>query len=237
MTTAPTTAITTDDIARIAAMGRTTGELIEAWGTLMLTLTADWETGAKAANLDPNRSTRHENCGPGAPPQPGCPDCPHDVPADPTGEAAIATARGRTAAELRERLARYHDDAAWLRDMAHVLAPIVPPSIIATAKTDDRWCIHHLAIGLCEPRYQTSKDCRWCYDFRALWQANPPNSLLRQLDDHRKGTGKRITEARIKSALEAEGHILADVDGITQSIGKARGRTGKPNQNQKRKAG
>lgn len=216
---------TQTDIPRIAATIRVAGELLEVHGELMLDLTSDWAAGAKAANLDPDsRGNRWET------------DDNGDVwaiPADPTGEA-ILHARSEVATELRKRLARMTEDAQWLRDMAHVLAPVALPS--TTNARADAWCSHHLKVGLCEPRKNGSDRntlCRWCSDFWALWQSLPPLSLVR--DRHE---GKRISVERAKAALEAEGAIVKEVDGVTKIIRQARrGRTGRPNQNTKRKAG
>jgi hypothetical protein len=49
--------------------------------------------------------------------------------------------------------------------------------------------------------------------------------------------GRRITEQSIKAALAADGLILEDVKGVTKAVRAARGRTGRPNQNEKKKAG
>lgn len=213
--------IQTKDVPRVAAAIRTAGELLDVWGELMLTLTADWSSGAKAANLDPDtRGHRWETDDDGQV---------WAVPSDPTGEAAIAQARADMAPELRKRLARMTDDAQWVRDLAHVLAPIVPPS--SMNDRDERWCDHHLRVGLCEPRHR-GDCCRFCYDFRLTWNVLPPVSLVR--DRH---NGKRITEGAVRAALQADGLILQEVGGITKAVRKARGKTGRPNQNSKRKAG
>lgn len=210
--------ITTSDVPRVAAAIRTAGELFEAHGELMLTLTADWAAGMKAANLDPdsggNRWETDEHGDVWA------------VPSDPTGEAVL-NARADLHAELRKRLDRIHADAQWLRDTAHVLAPIVAPS--SMNEPDDRWCSHHIRIGLAEPRHRNDL-CRWCYDFMLVWKVRPPVSLLRDRHD-----GKKITDQRIKSALEADGLILKEVGGVTKAVRQGRG--GRANQNQKRKAG
>lgn len=215
--------ITKADVQRVAAAIRTAGELFEVHGELMLQVTADWAAGAKAANLDPNtRGNRWETC------DPECPDCPHQVIADPTGDAALR-ARTEMAQDLQRHLEMAVTAAHWLRDAAHVLAPIVPPSTMN--QRDDLWCTHHLKVGLCEVRHR--KDlCRFCADFMALWQVRPPVSLLR--DRHQ---GKRITERAVKDALAADGVILQEVGGVTKAIRKARGSTGRPNQNSKCKAG
>ena len=213
--------ITSSDVPRVAAAIRVAGELFEVHGDLMLTLTADWSAGAKAANLDPDSGgNRWENCG-----DPFCRECPHAKPSDPTGEAAIAERRDFMASELQARLARMVDDAQWLKDAAHVLAPIVPPSTMN--EKNDLWCSHHLKIGLCEVRHRNDL-CRYCGDFMALWNVRPPVAILR--DRHH---GKRITEPMVKAALEADGVILKTVGGITKAVREARG-SRKPNQNEKR---
>jgi hypothetical protein len=89
----------------------------------------------------------------------------------------------------------------------------------------DLWCTHHLRIGLCEPRWRGT-DCRYCYDFMALWKMRPPVSILR--DRHH---GKRITERSVKAALEADGLILHEVGDVTKAVRQNR----RPNQNQKRR--
>jgi hypothetical protein len=206
--------IQSSDVPRVAATIRVAGELFEVHGDLMLSLTSDWAAGAKAANLDPTTRGNQWDV-----------DNECHVANDPTGEAAIR-ARADMAVELQGRLERIVADCQWLRDTAHVLAPIVPPSTMNDK--DDLWCSHHLKIGLCEVRH--AKDlCRYCYDFMALWQVRPPVSILR--DRHH---GKRITESMVKSALEADGVLLSTVGGVTRAVRQARGsRT--PNQNQKRK--
>jgi hypothetical protein len=214
--------ITPADVPRTAAQIRTAGELWEMHGDLMLATLEDWKAGAKAANLDPNsRGNRYEEC------DVPCEHCPHPVPSDPTGEGMLR-ARAELGDELQKRMTRMVDDALWLRDTAHVLAPIVPPSTMNDPS--DLWCSHHLRLGLCEPRHRNDL-CRYCGDFLALWKVRPPIGILR--DRHQ---GKRITEARVKEALAADGVILQTVGGVTKAIRQARG-TGKRNQNQKRKAG
>lgn len=209
--------ITTADVLRVAAAGRLAGELLEMHGQLMLSLAADWSVGAKAANLDPDsRGNRYEACD-----DPTCMECPHAIPSDPTGEAVLH-ARRELHADMQKRLTRWLSDSQWIRDMAHVLAPIVPPSTMN--EKDDRWCDHHLRIGMCEPRHRNDL-CRFCYDFMLLWKVRPPVALLKDRQD-----GRRITEVAIKAALEADGLILQEVAGVTKAIRAAR----KPNQNSKR---
>lgn len=204
--------VTKNDVTRVAAAIRTAGELFEVHGALMLDLTDDWASGAKAANLDPNsRGNRVEDG--------------EMVPNDPTGEAAIH-ARAELHPQLQACLTRMVADAQWLRDMAHVLAPIVPPSTMN--EKDERWCSHHLRIGLCEPRHRRDL-CRFCSDFMNLWRVAPPVALLRE-----RQQGKRLTEATIKAALEADGVIIQEVGTVSKAIRTARGRTGRPNQNQKK---
>lgn len=213
--------ITSSDVPRVAAAMRVAGELFEVHGTLMLALTDDWQAGAKAANLDPDSGgNRWEDCG-----SPPCPECPHALPSDPTGEAAIAARRRETAIELHVRLARMVDDAQWVRDLAHVLAPIVPPSTMNDK--NDLWCDNCLRVGLANPRHR-GNECRDCYEFRLMWQVPRPVSIIR--DRHH---GKRITEPMVKAALEADGVILKTVGGVTKAVRQARGGR-KPNQNQKK---
>lgn len=213
--------VTSADVPRVAATIRVAGELFEVHGDLMLSLLAEWQAGARAANLDPDSGgNRWEDCS-----TPARPCCPHALPSDPTGEAAIAQARVDLAVELQARLDRIVKDAQWLKDTAHVLAPIVPPSTM-NAK-DDLWCGHHLKIGLAEVRHRNDL-CRYCSDFMALWNVRPPVSILR--DRH---LGKRITEPMVKAALEADGVLLQTVGGVTKAVRQARsGR--KPNQNERR---
>jgi hypothetical protein len=211
------------DRPRIAATWRLAGELYEVHGDTALATFDDWRTGPRAANLDPEQGgNRWEPCG-----DIDCRECPHAKPADPTGEAAINQRRDAFAEEFRSRVERMTEDAMWVRDAFHVLAPIVPPSTM-NAK-DDLWCSHHLRIGLCEVRHRNDL-CRTCSDFLALWGIRPPVSLLR--DKHQ---GKRWTEKMVKAALEADGVILKTVGGVTKAVREARGGR-KPNQNEKRKA-
>lgn len=212
--------VTASDVPRVAATIRVCGELFEVHGELMLNLTADWAAGAKAANLDPDSGgNRWEPCG-----DPFCTECPHAMPSDPTGEAAIAARRGEVAAELQTRLDRINADAQWVRDLAHVLAPIVPPSTMNDR--NDLWCDNCLRVGLANPRHRGA-ECRDCYDFRLMWQVPRPPSLIR--DRH---LGKTITMPKVKAALEAEGVILKTVGGVTKAVRQAR--SGKANQNQKK---
>jgi hypothetical protein len=211
--------ITTADVPRVAAAGRLAGELLEVHGNLMLTLASDWSAGAKAANLDPDsRGNRYESCD-----DPTCMECPHAIPSDPTGEAVLH-ARKELHADMQQRLKRWLSDSQWIRDMAHVLAPIVPPSTMN--EKDDRWCSNHLRVGLAEPRWR-GEECRSCYDFRLLWKIHQPVSIMRDRSD-----GKRITEAMVKAALEADGLILTEVAGVTKAVRGAR--AGKANQNRKK---
>lgn len=211
------------DLPRVSAAIRLAGELLEVHGDLMLSLTDAWAQGAKAANLDPDsRGNRWELLDDGTV---------VPMPSDPTGEAVLA-ARIDTRAELHKRLERMAEDAYWIRDMAHVLAPVALPSQV-NAK-GDIWCTHHLQVGICEPRKgKTDRNtlCRWCSDFWALWNALPPLSLVRARAEKRT-----ITQAMVKDALEKDGIRLEEVKGVTKAIRQARpGGTGKPNQNQKRK--
>lgn len=215
--------ITASDVTRVAAAIRLAGELFEVHGELMLNLTNDWRNGAKAANLDPDSGgNRWERCG-----DPTCRECPHALPADPTGEAAIADARSDLAAELQVRLSRLVDDAHWIRDTAHVLAPIVLPTTVN--EKNDLWCSHHLKVGFCEVRHRGDL-CRYCSDFMSLWKVRPPVSILRD-----RQQGKRITEQAVKDALAADGLILSTVGGVTKALRQTR--PPKRNQNEKRRAG
>lgn len=207
------TQITTSDVPRVAAVIRVAGELFEVHGDLMLRLTDDWQAGAKAANLDPSTRGNQWDV-----------DNECHVPNDPVGEAAIV-ARADLATELQARLARIVEDSMWLRDTAHVLAPIVPPSTMN--EKNDLWCSHHLRIGIAEVRHR-GELCRVCDDFMRLWQVRPPVSLLR--DRHE---GKTWTEVRVKQALEADGNILQTVAGVTKAVRVARPAR-KKNQNEKK---
>lgn len=211
--------VTPADIPRVAATIRLAGELLEVHGHLMLQLTNDWTTGPNAANLDPDTGGNQWET-----------DEHGDVwaiPTDPTGEAAITANRTDLANQLQTRLTRIIDDAQWLRDTAHVLAPIVPPSTMN--ERNDLWCTHHLRIGLCEVRHR-GEDCRYCYDFLTLWKIRPPITILRD-----RQAGKRITEQAVKDAIAADGAILQTVGGVTKALRQAR--PTKRNQNQKRKTG
>lgn len=216
--------ITKTEIPRVSSAGISTGELIGVHGDLMLDLADDWRAGAKAANLDPDSGgNRWENCT-----EPPAPCCPHAKPSDPTGEAAI-TQRADFAAELAIRLERWHADSLWLRDAAHVMAPVVPPSTM-NDPASDLWCAHHLRVGICEVRHRNDL-CRFCDDFLKLWKAKPPISIVKDRND-----GKRITEKMVKAALEQEGYRLDEVGKVDKAVKAARGATGRPNQNTKQKA-
>lgn len=218
--------ITASDVPRVAAAMRVAGELFEVHGGLMLSLTSDWQAGAKAANLDPDSGgNRWENCGPNN--QVGCLQCPHAIPSDPTGEAAVAARRVEMASELQIRLERLVADAQWIRDAAHVLAPIVPPSTMNAR--DTILCVNCLRIGLGSPRHRGDL-CRECYEFKLMWQVPRPPTLIKWRHD-----GRPLNDKIVKQALEAEGMIVKTVGGVTKAIRQARSR--KPNQNQKKKAG
>jgi hypothetical protein len=210
------------DVPRVAATVRVAGELFEVHGALMLQLTHDWSAGAKAANLDPDSGgNRWEPCG-----DPTCQECPHAVPSDPTGEAVLALRRGDLAVELQGRLERVVADCQWLRDMAHVLAPIVPPSTMNDK--DDRWCSNCLRAGLANPRWRAT-ECRNCYEFRLAWKVPQPLSLVKCR--HMRG---KVTPKMEREALEADGLILQTVGGVTKAVRQARGSTGRSNQNRKK---
>jgi hypothetical protein len=93
---------------------------------------------------------------------------------------------------------------------------------------DERWCSHHIRIGIAEPRHR-GELCRYCDDFLKLWQVRPPVSILR--DRHHS---RRVSEKSIKAALEADGVILRTVAGVTKAVVQSRPR--KANQNRKRTA-
>lgn len=210
------TTITPEDAPKVAAQIRVAGELMDVHLGLVLSLLADWSAGAKAANLDPNsRGNRW--------------DAENEawIPSDPTGEAML-NARADTAVEAQMRLERMRNDALWWRDMIHVAGVVVPPSTI-NAK-DDLWCTRCLRVGICEPRHRGTL-CRDCDDFKKLYQADRPFSLVRM-----KREGKRLTKTIVEDALRAEGLILEEVGGVTKAVKAARGSTGRPNQNQKKRA-
>jgi hypothetical protein len=214
--------ITKADVKRIAATWRLIGEFMEVHGELALDVFDGWAKGAATARLDPDmvHANRWQECG-----DAGCHDCPHAIPSDPTGEAALQDQREEFAAGFQERAERMNADALWLRDAFHVIAPIVPPT--SMNEKNDLWCDHHLRIGMCEVRHRGDL-CRYCDDFLKLWKIRPPVSILR--DRH---NGKRITEKMVKEALEADGVILETVAGVTKAIRTARSPR-RRNQNEKK---
>lgn len=201
-----------DDTTRIAETLRTTGELLEAHGALVLDLAQSWERGPRSANLEPSVSDRYELANPDRP----------DafiarIPSDRTGEAALnpdeLDDRRR---QLEAALRRMAKDSVFVRDSIIAVVPPIPHTV------DIEWCSNHLRVQLCEPRHRGDL-CRWCYDFQSLRKQPPPPSLLGLR--HRYG---RITEKQVGEALAADNRVKDTVDKVNRTVKQGR---------QERKAG
>lgn len=206
---------TVDDLPRITGVTHLAMDLWEAHGRLALELAESWSDGPPAANLDPDaRGNRWEV------------DANGDVwaiPSDPTGEASIK-ARTDLLGEIEGLLRLQEATAIRLRNIAMTLVPVR----YEATDDDKRWCTNHMRIGACEPRSRGDL-CRWCDDKRLEWGVRPPVKLLTM-----RHLGKTVYDRDVKDALAAEGVRLETVKGVTKAVRLARGKTGRPNQNDKR---
>lgn len=197
--------IVDDDLPNIAGTIRNAGELLEAHGPTLLQLAKDWANGPAAANLDPNSRSNHYDTDNNAP-----------IPTDPTGEAAIGHDPNRHLdRDVQALINHTHQLATELRNTIMGLVTTAPQPLDPT-----QWCTHHLHAHISEIRYRGDL-CRWCYDFKATHRVLPPLTLL----GHRH-LGKRITEAMIASALEAEGIRTEQLATTNSAMTKARGPRG-----------
>lgn len=209
---------TAEDLPRITAVTHVAMDLWEAHGMLAMKLADEWADGAGTANLDPdahgNRWELDDDGNVWA------------IPADPTGEASLR-ARSALRSEIDGLLRLQEATAVRLRNIVMTLVPVK----LDAGENDPRWCTNHLRIGVCEPRARGDL-CRWCDDKRLEWGVRPPVRLMTM-----RHLGKTVYDRDVKDALAAEGVRLETVQGVTKAVSVARGRTGRANQNSKRKAG
>jgi len=189
---------TIHDLARIAATMRLAGELLDAHGHEAWRTTLEWQTGAKTASYNPDPTGQQSaNCS-----TPPCPDCPHPVPSDPTGEAAIHRTPTHHRDLIRGVEAGYKAAVEIItRVNATNPALTVRPALQLDATVaDDGWCVScHRDDRHCEPiseNYTSRKLCRWCGDFRGAHGFLPPVDIL-----HDRHQGRRITKQRVDEAV------------------------------------
>jgi hypothetical protein len=193
------------NIDLLAARLRMLGELLERDGRAVWSTTADWQRGARAANLDPdargNRTWTDPETG----------EC-YPVPNDPTGDAA--TDRDPAADmhdQLLAALAGIDSDAAVLWDLMHAATVRTPQPHKADKSRShliaEGWCVschrndQHMTPIEERPtggRYYAAM-CRWCGSFAADYGRMPPTALL-QL----RHAGRRISVDEVAKALQAE---------------------------------
>lgn len=208
-----------DDLPRVTGVGHLAMDLWEAHGALALEMADGWADGPPAANLDPDsRGNRWEEIDGEVWP----------IPNDSTGDKALR-ARLDLRSEIDGLLKMHEATSVRLRN---IVMAMVPMTLASTDDNEKRWCVNHLRIGVCEHRYRGDL-CKWCDDKRLEWGVRPPVKLMTM-----RHLGKTVYDRDVKAALEAEGVRLEVVKGVTKAVRLARGKTGRPNQNDKRaKAG
>lgn len=138
--------------------------------------TKDMEPGLRSSNTDPKVTGTSSSGG-----------------TDPDADPTLAVS------ERYKQLVQTLHGAAL--DLTDFVAAHRPDRVLAlpTALSDQTWCRSHLRLGVCEPRWRTSERCRWCADFEAIYQQDPPLVLLQM-----RRQGQRIMQADITEALRAE---------------------------------
>lgn len=189
------------EICRIAASVRLTGELLEANGTRALKATEGWGRGPRSASLESSTSDRYEIVHQGTPDEFSA-----RVPSDTVGEAALTpdpyeTTRTTLAAliiqadDINLQLRRILYAACPQNTQPASFDPDTPAQISAAG-----WCIScHRDSGYCEPvamrpdgtrRYRDF--CIWCGEFIA--------------------TQERLTTAKKKKAKKKTGAPLPPLE-------------------------
>lgn len=191
--------ITRSDLPIVAARTRLAGELLAELGDTTWRRLEEWQTGANAANYDPDGRGGWRYDANGEP-----------IPADPTGEAAVTTAgAGRLHDEFLQVLAEVDDVIARASTLIGAANPQRGMKPRKQDKDDvpDGWCRScfaadggHVPVA---PRYAGLRLCRWCGDWRAAHGGKLPPRRLVQL--HREDV--RITpdlEAKVLATAKAE---------------------------------
>lgn len=193
------------ELNRIAASIRLTGELLEANGSRALHATNSWAAGPRSANLDPNAGGwQYDEEG-------------EPVPNDTTGEQAM---RGDPLVHTNERLVslilmsdRVNSDlrsilyaACPQNTMPDSFDPDTPAQISAAG-----WCVScHRDQGFCEPvsmrpdgsrRYRDY--CTGCGNFKAAHGIEPPLKILKLRHEGRRVSARDV-EAAVQEAIEAQ---------------------------------
>lgn len=198
------------EVARIAATERLSGELMESSGWRALEVTASWATGPRSANLDPDAGGwRYEaivNVD-------GTVDV-YPIPGDPTGEAVlhddelagdhgrllVVIALGEYASAEQIRLIR--------KAVPNPVTALKPDDLTPTQVSAAGWCTscwrdgtYHEPVAVRpDGRRRYQDHCQWCGQFAAAHDGNPPPLQLVEAR-HR---GERITEQKVALALAHE---------------------------------
>lgn len=189
------------DLARIGAKVRLTGDLLEMYGSRALTATRSWSRGPRSANLDPDAGGwRYEQeTNPAGEVIEVWP-----VPNDTTGEAALTGDRDElTHARLLELIRRIDRDADDLRTILQRANPDAGLHDVGEADTPAQisaagWCVScHRDDGYCEPvsmRPDGTRRYRDYCTFCGTWVANAKKVLADQ-PKAKKRKGKKAAVA------------------------------------------
>lgn len=189
------------ELVRIAASFRLTGELLEANGTRSFAATGSWAPGPRSANLDPNAGGwRYDDEG-------------EPIPNDTTGEQALRydpnTSTGQRLVQLVLAGDRINTEirkilyaACPQNTMPDNFEPDTPAQISAAG-----WCVScHRDNGHLEPvsmrpdgvrRYRDH--CTFCGQFKAAHTILPPLNVLKLRHE-----GRRISARDVEAAVRAE---------------------------------
>ena len=165
------TKITEQEMCRIAASIRLTGELLEATGSRAYVSSESWQRGPQSPSLEPNRSDRYELVNQGTPDEFAA-----RVPGDTTGEAAMtADPYEFTSARFLNLVRLVDKTTTELRNMMYAASPQITQPEVFEPDTPAQvsaagWCVscwrdsHYLEPVAMRPdgsrRYRDF--CSWC---------------------------------------------------------------------------
>lgn len=200
------------ELTKIAASIRLTGDLLEIHGSRAVVATGDWSAGPASPNLDPTRQNRSE----ALQMVPGGPKEVMPVPNDPTGEAAIEEDEQRRKQDRLLHLIRIMDDTGYqLRLILREAAPQATGMVLGEPDTPAQvsaagWCIScHRDGEYCEPvavrpdgsrRYRDF--CNWCGEMTAQRNKLAESALEALSSQERKKARKRMAASDSMPPIE-----------------------------------
>lgn len=208
-----------NEYERLARALEDTARLWRDYGAKADEVTRGWESGPRSPALEPSGGARYKPCDEQNP----CTDCPHPVPSDPTGEAALEVEElAQRHVQLLAAVKATTNDTYWMRRIVKEAVPAarlaIPAQVNESREELSRagWCVSCYRVDKrCEPiatqvNKRTGKTetvyadfCWWCGRFVAEWrdilgaQGMPPIELVRIHHTH----GKRVTEAKVVEAM------------------------------------